>query len=231
LSKYFFALYQPRITVMHEHIEKPNVQAFFSSDVRNMDDWAQRTGIPLTTAEALGATYARAHGWLLSLRSQLVQHYGWRDSPFVDRRMLFTIESQPMLRSSGGLPLSPPPKLQLPLHASSFFSPERRVQWQMVFHGDVFATHRRMCQPVADIFNVIQCLLTGLVTLVHEENLPEGLHRTTRALPAVSWINANEAALTHVFGHAHFKKLRAACKQTASSHKLEILPCQPFHDR
>ena len=165
---------------MHEHIEKPNVQAFFSSDVRNMDDWAQRTGIPLTTAEALGATYARAHGWLLSLRSQLVQHYGWRDSPFVDRRMLFTIESQPMLRSSGGLPLSPPPKLQLPLHASSFFSPERRVQWQMVFHGDVFATHRRMCQPVADIFNVIQCLLTGLVTLVHEENLRHHYAMTLR---------------------------------------------------
>src|SRR3984957_14277102 len=102
----FFSI-PPPSTMQPSPTTTPHV--VFSSDVRNMDDWAQRTGIPLTTAEALGATYARAHGWLLSLRSQLVQHYGWRDSPFVDRRMLFTIESQPMLRSSGGLPLSPPP--------------------------------------------------------------------------------------------------------------------------
>jgi hypothetical protein len=218
-------------TLEKPQLEKPHVQVHFSSDVRNMDDWAQRTGIPLTTAEAIGTTYAKAHRWLLSLRSQLLEHHGWRDVTPDDRRMLFSIESQTMWRSSNGMPLCPPMKLQLPLHASSFFSPERRVQWEMVFHGDVFSTYRKMCQPVTDILNIIQCLLTGLVTLVHEENLPEGLHRTTRGLPSVSWITNNEVMLLEIFGQAQFKKLRAACNQAASSHKLEVLPREPFYHR
>jgi hypothetical protein len=216
---------------MQEPNEKPHVQVVFSSDVRNMDDWAQRTGIPLTTAEALGTTYARAHRWLLALRSQLMREHGWKDANPVDRRMLISIERQSMWKSTGGLPLSPPLKLQLPLNASSFFSPERRVQWEMVFHSDIFSTNRKICQPITDIFNIIQCLLTGLVTLVHEENLPSGLHRTTRGLPSLAWINTNEGALVEVLGQTHFKKLRAACNQAASSHKLEVLPFEPFYHR
>jgi hypothetical protein len=50
-------------------------EVVFSSDVRNMDEWAKRTGIPLTTAESLGATYARSHPWLNALKTKLVvQH-------------------------------------------------------------------------------------------------------------------------------------------------------------
>jgi hypothetical protein len=216
---------------MQDHTEKPIVHVVFSTNVQNMDDWSQRTGIPLTTAEALGTTYAKAHRWLLALRSQLIAHHGWRDASSVDRRMLISIDTQSVWRSSGGLPLSPPLKLRLPLYASSFFSPERRVQWEMVFHSHLFSTYRMMCPPITDILNILQCLLTGMVSLVHEENLPEGLHRTTRGLPPLSWINEHEGALLDIFGQSHFKKLRAACSQTASSHKLEVLPSRPFYQR
>ncbi|EGN92468.1 hypothetical protein SERLA73DRAFT_191122 [Serpula lacrymans var. lacrymans S7.3] len=183
-------------------------QVTFSSDVRHMDNWAKRTGIPLTTAEALGTTYARAHKWLMSLKTQLVQQHGWHDVLPADSRMLFTVEAPSPWRSPSGLPLSPNLKLQLPVHASSFFSPERRVQWQMVFHSDLFATQRLIVQPITDILNLMQCLLTGLVTLVYEEHMPQGVYKTTRGLPSVQWINTNQAALIDVFGPAHYKQLR-----------------------
>lgn len=200
-------------------------QVVFSSDVRNMDSWARRTGIPLTTAEALGTTYARAHKWLLSLKSQLVQQHGWQESTLPgDPRMLFAIEAPSPWRSPSGLPLSPKLKLQLPMHASSFFSPERRVQWQMVFHSDVFATQRLIIQPISDILNLVQCLLTGVVTLVYEEQLPQGVYTTTRGLPSVQWINANQSALLEVFGCTHFKQLWKASNDRTTSFKVDFTP-------
>ncbi|KAF9069664.1 hypothetical protein BDP27DRAFT_1325161 [Rhodocollybia butyracea] len=201
-------------------------EVVFSSDVRNMDDWSRRTKIPLTTAEALGATYARAHRWLQSLRMQLVQSHGWRDSPS-DPRMLFTLETSSLWRSSAGLPAGPPLKLCIPKNASSFFSPERRVQWQMVFHSDIFESVRKICPPINDILSLIQCLLTGLVTLVFDEHMPQGVYRTTRGLPPVAWVNANEAKLNEIFTTAHFKALRRACADTESAYKLEVLPHRP----
>ncbi|KAF9005624.1 hypothetical protein BDQ17DRAFT_1353481 [Cyathus striatus] len=199
-------------------------EVIFSSDVKNMDEWARRTRIPLTTAEALGANYARAHRWLQSLRLQLLQEHNWADAPTDDHRILISMETSSIWRSSVGLPAGPKLKLQLPVHASSFFSPERRVQWQMVFHSDIFESVRKICAPVNDILCIIQCLLTGVVTLVFEENLPNGIHRTTRGLPPVSWINANEAMLIEIFGPTHFKALRKACSDTAMAYKLEVLP-------
>ncbi|KAF9246546.1 hypothetical protein BU15DRAFT_39570 [Melanogaster broomeanus] len=199
-------------------------QVYFSSDVRNMDNWARRTSIPLTTAEALGTTYARAHKWLLSLKAQLIQQHGWEESEPADSRMLFSIEAPSPWRSPSGLPLSPKLKLQLPMHASSFFSPERRVQWQMVFHSDVFATQRLIVQPISDILNLVQCLLTGLVTLVYEEQLPQGCYTTTRGLPSVQWINANQTALLEVFGHSHFKQLWKASNDRTTSFKVDFEP-------
>ncbi|ESK96946.1 hypothetical protein Moror_6524 [Moniliophthora roreri MCA 2997] len=203
---------------------KPRAEVVFSSDVRNMDDWARRTKIPLTTAEALGATYARAHRWLQTLRLQLIHHHQWRDSTPADPRMLFSLETSSIWRSSVGLPAGPNLRLQLPVHASSFFSPERRVQWQMVFHSDIFESVRKICPPINDILSLIQCLLTGLVTLVFEENLPQGVYRTTRGLPPVSWVNAHEGDLIEIFGPAHYKALRKACNDTESAFKLEVVP-------
>ncbi|KAE9387494.1 hypothetical protein BT96DRAFT_927588 [Gymnopus androsaceus JB14] len=199
-------------------------EVVFSSDVRNMDDWAKRTRIPLTTAEALGATYARAHRWLQALRLQLIRHHNWKDASPSDSRMLFSLETSSIWRSSVGLPAGPSLRLHLPVHASSFFSPERRVQWQMVFHSDIFESVRKICPPINDILSLIQCLLTGLVTLVFDEHMPQGVYRTTRALPSVAWVNANEAMLNEIFGTAHFKSLRKACADTESAYKLEVLP-------
>jgi hypothetical protein len=203
---------------------RPRAEVIFSSDVQNMDDWARRTRIPLTTAEALGATYARAHRWLQTLKVQLIREHNWRDVPSSDSRMLFSLETSSIWRSSVGLPAGPQLKLQLPVHASSFFSPERRVQWQMVFHSDIFESVRKICPPINDILSLIQCLLTGVVTLVFEENLQNGVYRTSRGLPPVSWVNENESALIEIFGIEHYRALRRACSDTQTAFRLEVVP-------
>lgn len=203
---------------------KPSAHVVFSSDVKNMDEWARRTHIPLTTAEALGATYARAHRWLQALRLQLIGDHNWTDATASNPRLLFSLETSSIWRSSVGLPAGPRLKLELPMHASSFFSPERRIQWQMVFHSDIFESVRKLCPPVNDILNLLQCLLTGVVTVVFEEDLPQGIYKTTRGLPPVSWINANESSLIDIFGPSHFRALRKACNDTKAAFKLEVLP-------
>lgn len=198
----------------------------FSSDVKNMDTWAKRTGIPLTTAEALGTNYARAHRWLVSLKDQLVREHGWKDvapQP-ADSRMLFTVECESPWRGPGGMPLSPKLRLQLPTNATSFFSPERRVQWQMVFHSDIFATQRKLVAPLSDMLNIIQCLLTGMVVLAHEEHMPQGLYRTSRGLPSADWVNVNQEALIHVFGRSHYNQLWRSCKDQTVAYKLDVEP-------
>ncbi|KAJ7774659.1 hypothetical protein DFH07DRAFT_800413 [Mycena maculata] len=199
-------------------------EVVFSSDVRNMDEWAHRTRIPLTTADALGVTYARSHRWLHALKSSLIHQYRWTEAASSDPRMLFSLETTSIWRSTVGLPAGPTLRLQLPVHATSFFSPERRVQWQMVFHSDIFESVRKICPPINDILNLVQCLLTGIVTLVFEENLPQGIYRTTRGLPPASWISANEQMLVEIFGTVHYRALRKACNDTATAFKLEVVP-------
>lgn len=215
-----------RFYTMSGTTPKPRAEVIFSSDVKNMDAWARRTKIPLTTADALGATYARAHKWFQSLHLQLAKEHSWTDIPNTDPRMLFMLETSSIWRSSVGLPAGPKLRLQLPVNATSFFSPERRVQWEMVFHSDIFESVRKICPPINDILNLIQCLLTGVVTVAFEEHLPQGVYRTTRGLPPISWINANEETLLEIFGPAHFKALRKACSDTESAFRLEIIPHQ-----
>lgn len=202
---------------------KPSTQVVFSSDVANMDDWAHRTRIPLTTADALGATYAKAHKWLNGLKGMLVREYNWTEVSSDDHRILFTLETPSIRKSSVNLPAGPKLRLQLPIHASSFFTPERRVQWQMVFHSDIFESVRKICPPINDILYLIQCLLTGLVTVVLEEQLDDGVYRTTRGLPPVTWFSANEALLADIFEPSHLRALRKACSDTSKSYHLEII--------
>ncbi|KZT26228.1 hypothetical protein NEOLEDRAFT_1132252 [Neolentinus lepideus HHB14362 ss-1] len=204
----------------------PPPQLVFSSDVRNMDEWANRTGIPLTTADALGTNYARARRWLLSLKAQLIQK-GWRDVTPADPRMLFTIELPTPYRSSSGLPRSPNMRLQLPVNASSFFTPDRRVQWQMVFHSALFPAMRHTVTPIGDILHLLQCLLTGMLVLVKEEETPgEGLYRTIRALPPAEWVSSHEAVLTEVFGSSHYRQLFKAASDHRIAFKLEHEPAR-----
>ena len=194
-------------------------QVCFSPDVSAMAEWASRTGIPLTSAEAMGTLYARAHRWMIELKLRLTQDCGWREIPS-EPRMLFSIEGPPP-RSANGLPRTPPLRLQLPQHATSFFSPERRVQWEMVFHSAIFPVMRHSVQPIGDILHLLQCLLTGMVVLVKEDNIPgEGIYKTIRALPPAEWISSNQASLVEVFGQAHFKKLFKAASDKRVAFKL-----------
>lgn len=203
-------------------MSSPPPEVVFSNDVRNMDDWAKRTGIPLTSADALGTNYARARRWLLSLKQQLVQRHGWREVAPLDSRMLFSIECSPPHRSSSGLPRSPNMRLQIPLNASSFFSPDRRVQWEMVFHSAVFPSMRHTVTPVSDLLHLLQCLLTGLLVLVKVERVPnEGVYRTIRGLPPIEWISSHEQMLTEVFGSAHYRALFRAASDKRIAFKLE----------
>ncbi|TFL07575.1 hypothetical protein BDV98DRAFT_558090 [Pterulicium gracile] len=196
----------------------------FSPDVRNMDEWAHRTHIPLAlNAADFGQTYARAHRWLSHIRTQLVQQHNWTEVPVRDSRILYSLQTKSIWRSSAGLPAGPNLRLELPVHASSFFSPERRVQWQMVFHSDIFESVRKLCPPINDLLCLIQCLLTGLVTVTFDENLPQGVHRTTRGLPPASWIDANHQALSQIFSSSHLRALQRACSDTKSSYKLEVV--------
>lgn len=205
-------------------MSSPPPQIYFAASVQQMDEWAKRTGIPLTSAEAIGTLYARAHGWLVTLKDQLVQSHGWRELT-ADSRMLFSIECAPPFRSSGGLPRTPPMNLQLPKHASSFFSPERRIQWEMVFHSALFPAMRHTVQPVGDILHLLQCLLTGMLVLVKEETVPgEGLYRTTRGLPPPEWISANEAILMQIFGSSHYRKLFKAANDRRLAFKVQVEP-------
>jgi hypothetical protein len=204
-------------------MSRPRTEVIFSSDVKNMDDWARRTRIPLTTADALGATYARAHRWMHALKLRMIRDHNWSESPCTDTRLLFSLETSSIWRSSVGLPAGPQLRLQLPVHASSFFSPERRVQWEMVFHSDIFESVRKICPPVNDMLNLLQCLLTGVVTVAFEETLPDGTYRTTRGLPPGSWVAENERSLVDVFGATHYKALRRACNDTGTAYKLEVV--------
>ncbi|KAI0318955.1 hypothetical protein OF83DRAFT_1163212 [Amylostereum chailletii] len=200
----------------------PPPEVVFNPSVSSMDEWAKRTSIPLTSADAIGVNYARARRWLLSIRQQLVQHYGWRDVLPLDERMLFSIEIQSPLRSSGGLPRSPDLRLQIPANGSSFFNRDRRVQWEMVFHSAVFPCMRHTVPPVADLLHLLQCLLTGLLVLVKEEQIPaQGIYRTIRGLPPIEWVTSHEAQLVEIFGQQHYRQLFRAAGDKRIAFKLE----------
>lgn len=50
----------------------PQAEVVFSSDVKNMDDWAKRSRIPLKTVYALSGSYARSRRWMQSLKMNLI---------------------------------------------------------------------------------------------------------------------------------------------------------------
>ncbi|GJJ12393.1 hypothetical protein Clacol_006635 [Clathrus columnatus] len=186
----------------------------FSTDVIQLNEWSRRVGVALSV-DSLGTPYARAHRHLLRQKKLLVEHHGFRELPPSDPRLLFTIECQPPHRSSNGLPRSPTMKLELPVHASSFFSPERRIQWQMVFHSALWPSLRHVVQPVDDILYLLQCLMPGLLLLVQVE----GGWRTARGLPPPDWININKSMLVEIFGSDHYPGLYKA----ASDPKLAFI--------
>lgn len=197
-------------------------QLFFSNEVAAMDEWSRRTGIPLTTADALGTSFARARRWMLSIRAKLVAEHGWQDVKPLDPRLLFDIELPTPYRSARGLPRSPNMRLQIPANASSFFSRERRVQWEMVFHSALFPGLRHTVPEVGDLLHLLQCLLTGMVVLIKEEQMAGGVvERTIRGLPPAEWVTSHQGVLTDILGPSHFKALFRAASDQRVAFKLE----------
>jgi hypothetical protein len=198
----------------------------FSQSVTTMNEWARRTGIPLTpSADALNVTYARARRWLLSVKSELIAQHNFRDVPCDDSRIMFTIECPSPFRSSGGLSRSPNCRIQVPYDASTFFAPKRRVQWEMVFHSATFAYMRQTCKPVADLLHLLQCLMVGVVVLVKEERAPgQPLYRTIRGLPPVEWVSNSRDRLVDVLGGDIYRALYRAAGDKRTSFMLEVEP-------
>lgn len=197
-------------------------QIVFSRKVPNISNWATLTKIPLTTADALGKTYTRAHPWLLHIKAELLQQYEWKEAIIADPRMLIDIKYTLPIRSHGGALQTPIMRLQTPLRASSFFSPERRLQWEKVFHSSVFPTLWHIVPPIVNLFHILQCLVTGMLVLVREDQVRgEGHYMTTRALPPKQWVNAHQDQLVDIFGASHYKKLLWAARSQHMSFKRE----------
>ncbi|KAH7107843.1 hypothetical protein BKA62DRAFT_149431 [Auriculariales sp. MPI-PUGE-AT-0066] len=196
----------------------------FSADVRRLAFWADRAGLQLPgSAEALGVPYARAHRWFLESKRALVQ-LGWRETSAAtsDSRLLFSVEF-PGPRTSAGVPRSPPVTLSLPKHPSSFFSPERTLQWQMCFHSTAFSTLRYSIPALNDILFLLQCLVPGMLIGKHVEEFPqEGqIYITSRSLPNHDWVSANEARLIDIFGQQYYRQLWKAVTNTQMCFLLE----------
>jgi hypothetical protein len=205
-------------------MSSPPAQVVFNPDVPGMNSWAQQTRIPLTTAEALGKTYARAHSALKDIRNALVTQYGWAPANPADPRMLIDVVCASPIRSASGAPRTPDLRLQIPLQASSVFTPDRRLQFQQVFHSATFPAFRTSVPPIADLLQLLQCLLTGMLLLVKEEHVPgTGLVRTERALPNAAWMSANQARLVDIFGSSHYRMLFQAASTPEASFKSQVV--------
>ncbi|GJE95112.1 hypothetical protein PsYK624_112920 [Phanerochaete sordida] len=189
-----------------------SLEVVFCCNVAQIDEWATRTGIPLTSAEALGMNYRRARDWMLRIKDELVAHHGWRDLQTPDSKLLFDIETP-----YPGFPLRPNLRLHVPAHATTFFDPDRRVQWEMVFHSGTFHLLRHTVRPISDLLYLLQCLLTGMFQLVMEE----GGVRTIRGLPPADWVAAHEPELTRIFGAPNHKQLLRAANDQRLAFKLE----------
>lgn len=191
-----------------------------------MNDWSSRTGIPLTpSADALNITYARARRWLLQLKDQLIRNHNFREVAPDDTRIMLAVECPSPFRSTGGLSRTPPFRIQIPYDASTFFSPQRRVQWEMVFHSAAFAHMRHTCSPVADLLHLLQCLITGIIVLVKEERVPgQPLYRTIRGLPPVEWVETNSDRLRDILGMDIYRVLYRAAGDKRTAFMLEVEP-------
>ena len=92
----------------------------------------------------------------------------------------------------------------------------------MVFHSAAFPAMRHKVPAIADLLHLLQCLLTGMLVLVKEEQVAgEGLYRTIRALPPPDWVSAHEQQLTDIFGSSQYRQLFRAANDNRIAFKLE----------
>jgi len=196
--------------------QKSELQVNFSPNVPIMDFWTKRINIPLSPhAKDMDNIYARAHPWLQSLSRQLVNEHQLKLENPSSNRILFSVrvpQNWMKKTASEASPITGRVRvLELPLQFSSFFSPDRGNQWQMVFHSDMFRVLRKLCPPVEDMFRILQCLAPGMFTIVLVSKDEKGvLWRTTNALPDLGWISQNKDRLVSVFGAKRIDRLTKA---------------------
>ncbi|PVF99722.1 hypothetical protein CPB86DRAFT_796308 [Serendipita vermifera] len=184
----------------------------FCTDLKVLDDWATRTGLTLPpSGDALSQSYGRAHPWLLHLKDQLVQRFGWTEVPAGDR-MLFSVQCN--VKGPSGETLT----LTLPSFPTSFFSPNRLGAFQAAFQSPLFANTRHSISAVADLLHLLQCLMPGLLTVAMTEQVAgQGTWTTARGLPPVEWVDLNKDQLAKILGGDHFNRLRLAAADKTKS--------------
>ncbi|KAF8514064.1 hypothetical protein JB92DRAFT_2720060 [Gautieria morchelliformis] len=188
----------------------------FSTDMSRIQYWGSRMGVDLRDGKQLTEPYAWSQNRLLSLTNLLIDFHGFRLADISDNRMLFALVCDPHAWRVGSIPGLVPPRsrIELPVHASSFFSPQRRKQWENIFHDPLWDcignTNVPGSNAVMDLLNLLQCLLPGMfiVTEVHDS------WWTQRGIPPYLWVLESKDVLVSCLGLARYEELCRAASDT-----------------
>ena len=191
----------------------------FSTDIQQILRWGQRMGVDLREPKQLTEPYAWSQCHLRSMMELLVEFHGCRQADVSDNRMLFALVCDPYAWRIGKVCETTPPRsrIELPINASSFFSPERRSQWEKVFHGPLWDSigHSNIsgCNVARSLLNFLQCLLPGMFIIAEVHN-----GRTTqRGIPPFQWVLEYKEVLVSCIG---LERYGALCKAAADSRKV-----------
>jgi len=172
----------------------------WNPEVPNLSNWAKRLKLPLDH-NVLANHYVAAHRHFREIKDSLVKQHGFVELES-DPRLLFTLEFPKAVRSRGSKAT-----LSLPHHVSSFFSPDRKLQWEMIFHSAPFQHMRMTCAPIARLFYLLQALIPGMFLVVKKDTHPDGSWTTLRGVPPPDWLDMYHEELLKIFSPAHFKVL------------------------
>ena len=203
------------------------IEVSFSTDMRRIRFWATRMGVNLHEPKQLTEPYIWSQSHLHHLADLLVDFHGFRPADATDKRMLFALMCDPYAWRVGAVPSSTPPRgrIELPMHASSFFSPNRQRQWENIFHSPLWDSIGHINVPgsntVRDLLNFLQCLLPGVFIIV--ESL-DGC-ATQRGIPPSKWVLESKEILVSCLGTERYEALSEA----ASNSKRAIVD-SPLED-
>ncbi|KIJ26847.1 hypothetical protein M422DRAFT_191709 [Sphaerobolus stellatus SS14] len=194
----------------------------FNNNIPLIDAWSSRLGVHLTP-ESVTEPYRRARPYLMGIASRLLDTGRFNPRPTSkDSRLLWSLECpQPLpIQTRNGFSITPAAVIELPKNASSFWSPDRRVQWEMVFHSAVWPAMRNTCAPLNDLLSLLQCLLPGMIVLAQTE---DGM-KTVRGLPSHHWLEHWQPMLIDIFGYEHYERLYVAAQNIQLSYMAGPVP-------
>ena len=195
----------------------------FSTDLRRMYHWGKRMGVDLHDFRQITEPYSWAQSHILMLAELLVEFHGFRQADVSDNRMLFALVCDPHAWRVGKTPTVPPPrkKIELPIHASSFFSPDRRKQWENIFHSPLWHSIWESSVPGANalinLLNLLQCLLPGMFLISGAQDGGS----TQRGIPPLKWVLESRELLISCIGMDRYEML---C-QVAADSKRTMIDC------